>query len=71
LMEQGVRASSGSTCYQFAQKESHVLKAMGISAEEARGSLLFTLDKDHTREDINAVVLHVADALAHLRHLKP
>jgi cysteine desulfurase len=71
LMEQGVRASSGSTCYQYAQKESHVLKAMGISSEKAQGSLLFTLDKDHTEEDINSVVLHVANALAHLRHLKP
>jgi len=71
LTEQGVRTSSGSTCYQYAQKESHVLKAMGVGAEQARGSLLFTLDKDHTKEDIDTLVGHVDEALGHLRRLKP
>lgn len=71
LLEKNIRASSGSTCYQYAQKESHVLKAIGMTQEQARGSILFTLDKNHTDADIAILLQCLEDSLRHLRQLKP
>ncbi len=56
LQTEGIRASSGSTCDQYAQKESHVLKALGIGTALARGSLLFTLSKDHDTDSIQTLI---------------
>jgi cysteine desulfurase len=71
LEERGIHASSGSTCYTYAQKESHVLEALGISSEYARGALLFTLSIDHTDDDVEGLDQSFADVLSHLRSLKP
>ena len=70
LLSEGIRASSGSTCYQFAQKESHVLKALGLDVNRAKGSLLFTLSKDHDRESVDRFLNIFGDALKHLRKIK-
>jgi cysteine desulfurase len=70
LADEGIRASSGSTCYQYAQKESHVLKALGIHADQARGALLFTLGVEQTSEDVDRF-LHIFErTIGHLRNLK-
>jgi cysteine desulfurase len=71
LLEKGIRASSGSTCYQYAQKESHVLKALGISPDKARGAVLFTLGAEQLAEDIQILEAAVEETLRHLRRLKP
>ncbi len=71
LLERGVRASSGSTCTQYAQKESHVLKALGITPESARGAILFTLGVDQTENEISLLCFTFEEALTHLRRLKP
>ena len=71
LLTDGIRSSSGSTCYQFAQKESHVLKALGKTQEEARGSLLFTLGKNHNAESIDILLGSLGGAVDHLRNVKP
>ena len=71
LSMEGISASSGSTCYQFAQKESHVLSALNISREEAQGSILFTLSKDHDREGIGLFLERLGKSIAHLRNIKP
>jgi len=70
LLGEGIQASSGSTCYQYAQKESHVLKAMGMNPEQVRGSLLFTLSKDHDQESNQALLDSFGKVLAHLRKVK-
>jgi cysteine desulfurase len=70
LISEGIRASSGSTCYQFAQKESHVLKSLGFDENQAKGSLLFTLSKDHNRESIDEFLDVFERVLAHLRNVK-
>jgi cysteine desulfurase len=70
LVSEGIQASSGSTCYQFAQKESHVLKALGFDANRAKGSLLFTLSKDHDRESIDKFLEVFETSLNHLRKIK-
>lgn len=71
LLERGVRASSGSTCYPYAQKESHVLKALGIEPEQARGSILLTPGVDQTEKDISLFCGYFEETLTHLRRIKP
>src|SRR5262249_29058702 len=71
LGQTGIAASSGSTCYQFAQKESHVLQALGINPDESRGSILFTLGANHTPGDIDVLLGAVEETTSHLRALKP
>jgi cysteine desulfurase len=71
LLEDGISASTGSTCYQFAQKESHVLKAMGIDNQSAHGAILFTTGIDVASEDLDITTESLAKNLKHLRSLKP
>ncbi len=71
LLERGVRASSGSTCDPYAQKESHVLKALGIRPEGARGAVLLTPGVDQTENDISFCCGFLEEVLTHLRRIKP
>jgi cysteine desulfurase len=71
ISAEGVRASTGSTCYEYAQKESHVLKAMGIDADAARGAILFTPGIDVSAEDADRVRGILRTNIQHLRKLKP
>ncbi|OPY57433.1 MAG: Cysteine desulfurase [Pelotomaculum sp. PtaU1.Bin035] len=49
---EGIAASSGSACSAGFTKPSHVLLAMGVSPEIARGSLRLTLGRDNSDEDV-------------------
>ena len=53
---QEICASSGSACTSGSLDPSHVLLALGLSPELARGSLRLTLSEDNTREEIDIVV---------------
>ena len=50
----GIAASSGSACASGSLDPSHVLLAMGLSLEEALGSLRLTTGYNTTDEDIAA-----------------
>jgi cysteine desulfurase len=71
MSEQGVAASSGSACTSRALKASHVLLAMGIPHEVAHGSLLFTLGKDSTEEDVDYVLDVLPPIVEKLRAISP
>jgi cysteine desulfurase len=71
LLDKNIRASTGSTCYQYAQKESHVLQALGFDAAAARGAVLFTTGIDQSDEDAGFFEEVLTDAIRHLRQLKP
>ena len=58
----GIAASSGSACSSGSLEPSHVLLALGQSAELARGSLRITLGKENTQEEID-YLLEVLDRL--------
>jgi cysteine desulfurase len=58
----GVAASSGSACASGSLDPSHVLLAMGLSLEEALGSLRLTVGYDTTAEEIERM-FHVLHAL--------
>lgn len=51
----GICASAGSACTSGSSSPSHVLKAMGLSNQEALSSLRFSFDENNTYEDIDYI----------------
>ncbi|TMB58179.1 MAG: cysteine desulfurase [Chloroflexi bacterium] len=64
---EGVAASTGSACTTGSTEPSHVLLAMGISAERAHGSLRMTAGRDTTVGDADRAVEAVRTVVARLR----
>jgi cysteine desulfurase len=71
LSSEGVAAASGSACTAKYLKSSHVLDAMGIDAETAQGSLLFTLGIENNEEDVDLVLKVLPPIVERLRHMSP
>jgi cysteine desulfurase len=71
LDEDGILASTGSACSANLQKESHVLKAIGLNHEEISGSIRFTLGIQNTKEDIEKTIKILKHRIAELRKLSP
>ncbi|HZS44899.1 MAG TPA: cysteine desulfurase NifS [Blastocatellia bacterium] len=67
----GVAVSTGSACSSGSLEPSHVLLAMGLTCEEARESLRFSLGKDTTREDIDYVLEILPGIVDRLRKMSP
>jgi cysteine desulfurase len=65
----GIAASSGSACSSGSLEPSHVLLALGQSAEKARGSLRLTLGKDNTSEQVDYLLEVLVDLVRRLRQL--
>jgi cysteine desulfurase len=68
---EGVAASSGSACTSGSLEPSHVLKAMGVPPDLARGSLRLSVGKDNTPEDIERVLAVLPGIVERLRALSP
>lgn len=56
LSDVGVYCSAGSACNNGDPSPSHVLTAIGKTADEARSTLRFTIDENTTKDDINYAV---------------
>jgi len=56
LDSHGICASAGSACHAGDPTPSHVLKAIGLTDEQATSSLRFTLSEDNTDEDVEAII---------------
>ncbi len=67
----GICASSGSACTSGSLDPSHVLLALGLSHEEAHGSLRLTLSETNTIEELDTVVETVKKAVELLRQMSP
>ena len=65
----GIAASSGSACSSGSLEPSHVLLALGQSAEVARGSLRLTLGKDNTEEQVDYFIDVLVGLVKRLREL--
>ena len=63
LDEQGISAASGSACSASKDEVSHVLSALGMSDEQARSSIRFSIGRNTARSDIDATVKAMAVAL--------
>jgi cysteine desulfurase len=71
LNSKGIAVSSGSACTSRALKASHVLLAIGLTHEIAQGSILFTLGRDNTKEDIDYVLETMPPIVERLRQMSP
>jgi len=67
----GVAASSGSACTAKTLEPSHVLRAIGLKHEEAHGSVLFTLGKQNTKEEVDYVIDIMPNIIKRLRAMSP
>jgi cysteine desulfurase len=67
----GLAVSTGAACSSGAIEPSHVLTAMGMPPERARGSLRFSLGKQNTPEDVEFALSLVPPTVARLRELSP
>ena len=56
LDEKGICASSGSACTSGSTTPSHVLTAIGLPSEFAKGTLRISFGEDNTKEDIDFLV---------------
>jgi cysteine desulfurase len=67
----GYAVSSGSACSSGAVEPSHVLLGMGLTPEEARSSVRFSLGPENTVEEVNGLTDAVVESAAHLRRISP
>ena len=65
----GIAASAGSACTAGSQEISHVLKAIGLSDEEAQSSLRLTIGEDNTEEEIDETIQNVKAIVKDLRRM--
>jgi cysteine desulfurase len=68
---EGISASSGSACSSGSDEPSHVLTALGLTTEEARGSLRISLGRFTTEQDIVRVESVLPEIVTRLRDLTP
>ena len=67
----GLACSTGAACSSGAVEPSHVLTAIGLSPEEARASIRFSLGRHTTAAEIDFALQSVPAAVEQLRDLSP
>jgi cysteine desulfurase len=67
----GFAVSSGSACSSGATEPSHVLAAIGLTREQARSSVRFSLGRSNNEEQVDALIDAVAEVVSRLRKLAP
>ncbi|MBW4029049.1 MAG: aminotransferase class V-fold PLP-dependent enzyme [Acidobacteria bacterium] len=68
LDQANVDASAAASCSSGAVVASHVLAAMGVASERARGSLRLTMGHETSADDVDAVIEAVSRAVRRLHH---
>ena len=66
---QGIAASSGSACSSGSLEPSHVLLALGQTADTARGSLRITLGKNNTAAEVDRLLNILTSLISDLRQM--
>jgi cysteine desulfurase len=66
-----VALSSGSACTSAKIEPSHVLRAIGLSGEQAHSSIRFGLGRFNTEEEVDYVAERLVDVVKKLRELSP
>lgn len=62
----GFSLSAGSACSSGEDRPSRILKAMGMSDNEARGTIRISLDTSHTKQDIDYLLTAIHTHTGHL-----
>jgi cysteine desulfurase len=68
---QGIACSTGAACSSGAVGPSHVLMAIGLSPDEARSSLRFSLGRTTTAEEIDQAIAAISQSVERLRAISP
>lgn len=68
---EGIAASSGSACSTGSADPSHVLLAMGVRPDLARGAIRMTLGRENTEEDVDRVSEVLPAIVERLRAMSP
>jgi len=71
LASKGMYVASGSACSSKALKASPVLLSMGIPSSLAQGSIVFTLGRENTDEDIEYLLAEFPPIIKRLREISP
>lgn len=71
LAARGIYGASGSACSSKALKASPILLSMGIPAQLAQGSVVFSLGKDNTEEEIDYFINEFPQIIKRLREISP
>lgn len=71
LDQKGIASSTGSACSEMKLEPSYVLKAMGVSDENANGSLRLTLSRYTTEKEIEEVLKILPEIIKKLRKISP
>jgi cysteine desulfurase len=69
LDAEGFAVSSGSACTSGWTRPSHVLLAMGLAPEEAKGSLRVSLGRSNTREEVDRFLQVLPGVVARVREI--
>jgi len=67
----GFAVATGAACSSGATEASHVLRAMGLTREQARSSIRFSLGRANDAAQVDALVEAVVAAVEHLRKVAP
>ena len=71
LDEKGICVSTGSACSSGNDSPSHVLLAIGLEKNKAKGSLRVTFGKENTKEDVDYLVESLIEIVNKLRNMSP
>jgi cysteine desulfurase len=67
----GIAVSTGSACASGSLEPSHVLQALGLTREQVRGSLRFSLSAYTTRDELDYAASILAESVARIREMSP
>ncbi len=67
----GIAASTGSACSTGSLEPSHVLLALGLTHEQAHGSLRVTLGRENTEEEVDYFLEVLPGVVSKLREISP
>ena len=67
----GVYVSTGSACMSNAIDTSHVVRAMGISEDLAKGTVRFSFSKNNEPEEIDTAIAIIKESVLKLRAFSP
>ncbi len=67
----GIAVASGTSCVSKSLRISHVLSAIGLDHGLAQGSIILSLGKDNTEEEMDYVIETFSDVVAKLREMSP
>lgn len=66
-----IQVSTGSACSSKTLEPSHVLLAIGLKHEQAHGSMVLTLGRSNSMDDVPVVVNAVKETVQRLREMSP